>query len=52
MIELSMTKETKNTVKYDTDGTSSDAIVTVYVQKHSLPRPFPEKIKLTLEVVE
>lgn len=51
-IKLTLAKETKNTVKYDDDGLGPNAVTTVYVMKHALPRPFPQEIKLTLEWTE
>ena len=46
-------KETKNTVRYAEEAEERRPIVgTVYVDKYELPKPFPERIRVTIEVVE
>jgi hypothetical protein len=43
--------EKKNSVRYDTRV--EDAVMfTAYVQKTALPKPWPKKIKVTVEVAE
>ncbi len=46
-------KETKNTVRYAEEAEDRRPIVgTVYVDKYELPKPFPERIRVTIELVE
>ena len=46
-------KETKNTVRYAEEAEDRRPVVgTVYVDKYELPKPYPEKIRVTIEVVE
>ena len=46
-------KETKNTVRYAEEAEDRRPVVgTVYVDKYELPRPFPERIRVTIELVE
>ena len=46
-------KETKNTVRYAEEAEDRRPVVgTVYVDKYELPKPFPERIQVTVEVVE
>lgn len=46
-------KETKNTVRYAEEAENRRPIVgTVYVDKYELPRPYPGRIRLTIEPVE
>ena len=46
-------KETKNTVRYAEEAEERRPVVgTVYVDKYELPQPFPERIRVTIEVVE
>ena len=46
-------KETKNTVRYAEEAEDRRPVVgTVYVDKYELPKPFPERIMVTIEVVE
>ena len=46
-------KETKNTVRYAEEAEDRRPVVgTVYVDKYELPKPFPERIRVTIEVVE
>jgi len=46
-------KETKNTVRYaeETEG-RRPVVGTVYVDKYELPKPFPKRIRVTIEPVE
>ena len=46
-------KETKNTVRYAEEAEDRRPVVgTVYVDKYELPKPYPERIRVTIEVVE
>ena len=46
-------KETKNTVRYAEEAEDRRPVVgTVYVDKYELPKPFPEPIRVTIEVME
>ena len=46
-------KETKNTVRYAEEAENRRPVVgTVYVDKYELPRPFPKKIRVTVEPLE
>jgi hypothetical protein len=46
-------KETKNTVRYAEEAEDRRPVVgTVYVDKYELPKPFPERIRVTIEVME
>ena len=46
-------KETKNTVRYAEEAEGRRPVVcTVYVDKYELPRPFPKRIRVTIEPVE
>ena len=47
-------KDTKNTVRYaETNSINSNAVIgMVYVQKHALPSPIPQSIKITLSFPE
>jgi hypothetical protein len=46
-------KETKNTVRYAEEAENRRPVVgTVYVDKNELPRPYPRKIRLTIEPLE
>jgi hypothetical protein len=46
-------KETKNTVRYAEEAEDRRPVVgTVYVDEYELPKPFPERIRVTIEVVE
>jgi hypothetical protein len=46
-------KETKNTVRYAEEAEDRRPEVgTVYVDKYELPKPFPERIRVTIEVME
>ena len=48
-----MEKETKNTVRYAEEAEDRRPVVgTVYVDKYELPKPFPERIRVTIEVME
>lgn len=43
-------KETKNTVRYAEEAEARRPVVgTVYVDKYELPRPYPKKIRVTIE---
>ena len=47
-----MEKETKNTVRYAEEAEDRRPVVgTVYVDKYELPKPYPERIRVTIEVV-
>ena len=46
-------KETKNTVRYAEETVGRRPVVgTVYVDKYELPKPFPKKIRVTIEPLE
>ena len=46
-------KETKNTVRYAEEAEDRRPVVgTVYVDEYELPKPFPERTRVTIEVVE
>ncbi len=46
-------KETKNTVRYAEEAEGRRPVVgMVYVDKYELPKPFPERIRVKIEVVE
>ena len=46
-------KETKNTVRYAEEAEDRRPVVgTVYMDKYELPKPFPERIRVTIEVME
>ena len=46
-------KETKNAVRYAEEAEDRRPVVgTVYVDKYELPKPFPERIRVTIEVME
>jgi hypothetical protein len=46
-------KETKNTVKYAEEAEGRrPAVSTVYVDKHELPKPHPNRIRVTVEPLE
>jgi len=46
-------KETKNTVRYAEEAEGRRPVVgTVYVDKYELPKPFPKRIRVTVEPVE
>lgn len=48
-----MDKETRNTVRYAEEAEGRRPVVgTVYVDKYELPKPFPKKIQVTIELVE
>jgi hypothetical protein len=48
-----MEKETKNTVRYAEEAEDRRPVVgTVYVDKYELPKPYPERIRVTIEVME
>ncbi len=43
-------KETKNTIRYAEEAEERRPIVgMVYVDKYELPKPYPEKIRVTIE---
>ncbi len=43
-------KETKNTVRYSEEAEGRRQVVgTVYVDKYELPKPFPKRIRVTVE---
>ncbi len=46
-------KETKNTVRYAEEAENRRPVVgTVYVDKYELPKPFPKRIRVTVEPLE
>ncbi len=46
-------KETKNTVRYAEEAEGRRPVIgTVYVDKYELPKPFPKRIRVTIEPVE
>jgi len=46
-------KETRNTVRYAEEAEDRRPVVgTVYVDKYELPKPYPERIRVTIEVME
>ncbi len=46
-------KETKNTLRYAEEAEGRRPVVgTVYVDKYELPKPFPKRIRVTVEPVE
>jgi hypothetical protein len=46
-------KETKNKVRYAEEAEDRQPVVgTVYIDKYELPKPFPEKIRVTIEPAE
>ncbi len=46
-------KETRNTVRYAEEAEGRRPVVgTVYVDKYELPKPFPRRIRVTIETVE
>ncbi len=46
-------KETKNTVRYAEKAENRRPVVgTVYVDKYELPKPFPKRIRVTVEPLE
>ena len=46
-------KETKNTIRYAEEAEERRPVVgTVYVDKYELPKSYPERIVVTIEVVE
>ncbi len=46
-------KEAKNAVRYAEEAEGRRAVVgTVYVDKYELPKPFPKRIRMTVEPVE
>ena len=50
---LKQERETKNTVRYSEESEDRRPVVgTVYVDKYELPKPYPERIRVTIEVLE
>ena len=48
-----LNKETKNTIRYAEEAEERRPIVgLVYVDKYELPKPYPEKIRVTIELLE
>ena len=46
-------KETKNTIRYAEEAEERHPIVgTVYAGKYEIPKPYPEKICVTIEPLE
>ena len=46
-------KETKNTVRYSEESEDRRPVVgTVYIDKYELPNPYPERIRVTIEVLD
>lgn len=51
--ELELYEDKKHSVRYNALKADQDPIVTsIYIMKGRLPRPFPKKIKLNIEVAE
>jgi len=57
-IELEYDRETKHAVRYeeivdpkesDTEAIRNSVTGTIYIRKNHLPKPFPRKIKVTIE---
>ena len=48
-VTLTLNSVKKHSVRYDADN-AEGFVSSVYVMKRALEAPFPEKIKLTLEV--
>ena len=44
-------KETKNTVRYAEEAEGRPVVGMVYVDKQELPQPYPERVRVTIEVV-
>lgn len=51
-IEMVINSEKKHSVRYDAAKSDDAAITSVYVMKHSLPKPTPAKLTVTIEVKE
>ena len=50
---LKLDKETKNTVRYAEEAEERRPVVgTLYVDKYELPRPYPKRIRMTIELLE
>ena len=48
-----LNKETKNTIRYAEEAEERCPIVgLVYVDKYELPKPYPEKIRVIIELLE
>ena len=47
-----LNKETKNTVRYEEEAEERPVVGMVYVDKYALPKPYPEKIRVTIEPLE
>ena len=48
-----LNKETKHTIRYAEEAEEHRPIVgTVYVDKYALPKPYPEKIRVIIELLE
>ena len=48
-----LNKETKNTIRYAEEAEERRPIVgLVYVDKYELPKPYPEKIRVIIELLE
>ena len=46
-------KETKNTVRYAAEAGGRRPVVgTVYVDKYELSKPFPKRIRVTIDLLE
>jgi hypothetical protein len=46
-------KETKNTVRYAEEAEDRRPVVgTVYIDRYELPKPYPQRIRVTIEPVE
>lgn len=50
-IVLAFGEEKKHSVRYNTTTLESPLLTSVYVSKDHLPRPFPQRIKVTVEPV-
>lgn len=44
-------KETRNSVRYMQEAEGRPVVATVYVDKQGLPQPYPERIRVTVEVM-
>lgn len=60
VIELELGREVKHSVRYEEIGAPSESdseairnsvTGTIYVRKTALPRPYPKKLRLTLESI-
>ena len=47
-----LNKETKNTIRYEEEAEERPIVGMVYVDKYALPKPYPKKIRVTIEPLE